>query len=184
MSRYIHDVPRYASEKSLEVSTNFEKLLTVHLRELAVPVTFLDMHFSGRFDFSRVKVQLITSKPGSSRGLLAESNGLLRLRRAVADLDERSEMVKNGVHLEYCSGSVGHLNDKWLKEFYDCAIGRKFINLAKMDCEVPPCSVVFPTYDDVKACDELARSVCAFGHGHLISEVELTCCIHRWHLRT
>lgn len=157
--RYIHDLPRYASNKALPPNTAFEKLLTVHLRELSVPSTFFDLHFSGRFDFSSVKVHLITSKPGISSGLLAESNGLLRLRRIITELEERSEMIKNGVVIEYCSGSVGHLNDKWLKEFYDCAIGRKLVGLAKLDCDIPPVEVVFPTYTDVEECDDLARTV-------------------------
>lgn len=68
-------------------------------------------------------------------------------------------MIKNGVVIEYCSGSVGHLNDKWLKEFYDCSIGRKLVGLAKLDCDIPPVEVVFPTYTDVEQCDDLARTV-------------------------
>ncbi|KAK9897498.1 phospholipase D/nuclease [Cystobasidium minutum MCA 4210] len=156
---YIHDVPRYASNKALAPNTAFEKLLTVHLRDLSVPSSFFDFHFSGRFDFSSVKVHLVTSRPGISSGLLAESNGLLRLRKIVSELEERSEMIKNGVSLEYCSGSIGHLSDKWLKEFYDCAIGRKLVSLAKLDCDIPPIEVVFPTYTDVEECDDLARTV-------------------------
>lgn len=157
--RYIHDLPRYASKKALQPNTAFEKLLTVHLEGLAVPSSFFDLHFSGRFDFSSVKVHLITSRPGLSSGPLAESSGLLRLRKVVSDLEERSEMIKEGVHLEYCAGSIGHLNDKWLKEFYDCAIGRKVVPLAKMDCDIPSVEVVFPTYTDVEECDEMARKV-------------------------
>lgn len=82
------------------------------------------------------------------------------MRKIVSELEERSEMIKNGVHLEWCAGSIGHLNDKWLKEFYDCAIGRKLVTLAKLECDVPSISVVFPTYTDVEGCDDLARTVC------------------------
>jgi tyrosyl-DNA phosphodiesterase-1 len=159
--RYIHDLPRYASNKALSPNTSFEKLLTSHLRDLNVPDTFFNLHFSGRFDFSRVKVHLITSRPGLSSGILSESSGLLRLRKIISTElgEERKEMIKNGVKIEYCAGSIGHLNDKWLKEFYDCAIGRKMLSLAKLECDVPDISLVFPTYDDVEACDELSRMV-------------------------
>ena len=160
----MHDLPRYASNKALSPNTSFEKLFTVHLRDLNVPTSFLDLHFSGRFDFSAIKVHLLTSRPGLSSGILSESSGLLRLKKIISEylVEERIEMLKNGIHLEICSGSIGHLNDKWLKEFFDCASGKKFLKLAKLDCDIPSIEIVFPTYTDVEKCDEVARTVSFF----------------------
>lgn len=73
--------------------------------------------------------------------------------------EERKEIIRDGMHLEICSGSIGHLNDKWLKEFFDCAGGKKRLTLAKLDCDIPSIEIVFPTYTDVEKCDELARTV-------------------------
>jgi hypothetical protein len=108
------------------VNTKFEKLLTVHLRELGCPKSFLERHFSGRFDFSAVRVQLVTSRPGAASGPLAESSGLLRLRRTVLEMDGiRSKILKHGLRLECCTGSVGWLNEQWLREFCDVASGKQ-----------------------------------------------------------
>ena len=159
-SRYIHDLPRFSSNKALKVNTKFEKLLTVHLRELGCPKSFLERHFSGRFDFSAVRVQLVTSRPGAASGPLAESSGLLRLRRTVLEMDGiRSEILKHGLRLECCTGSVGWLNEQWLREFCDVASGKTRLEKVSRDCKVPDVRVVFPTYEDVDGCDELARKV-------------------------
>jgi hypothetical protein len=175
IGRYIHDVPRFASGKVLKVNTSFEKLLTVHLRELGCPNSFFDYHFSGRFDFSSVKVSLVTSRPGNSSGLLVESSGLLRLRSIVSKMkDIRSDMLKNGVHLEYCAGSIGWLNAKWLKEFYDCATGRSRLGLAEHDCPIADVSVIFPTDKDIEECDEYSRTVAKGNIGSYMSWTNAT----------
>lgn len=157
---YIHDLPRFASNKALKVNTSFEKLLLVHLKELGVPSAFFEA-FSGRFDFSAVRVSLVTSRPGGASGPLAESSGLLRLRRVVSELpgEVRAEMLKKGVQLECCTASVGMLEDKWLKEAYDCAIGKARLKTSEYGCDIPDVKIVFPTFEDVENCDYIAKEV-------------------------
>ena len=157
----------------------------MHLKELGVPSSFFDKHFSGRFDFSSVRVQLITSRPGSCSGPLAESSGILRLRKIVSNLEPgvRGEMLKNGVRLAYCAGSIGWMEDKWLKEFYDCAIGKARLKLADYGCEIPDVQIVFPTFEDVEKSDTIARLVGRFSREHSVSS-QLTKMVSRHVPRT
>ena len=127
------------------------------MQQLCIPEDYLKDRFTGRFDFSSVRVQLVTSKPGVSSGESTEDSGMLMLRRAVGEYDDlRKEMLRKGVILEYCA-SIGHLREKWLKEFYDSAIARSRLTLAEHDCPVPPVRVVFPTETNVKAWDKTSR---------------------------
>lgn len=133
----------------------------MHLKDLRVPSSFFDKHFSGRFNFSSVRVSLITSRPGAVVGPLAESSGLLRLRKVVSGLsgESRAEMLRDGVQFELCTASVGMMEDKWLRETYDCAIGKSRLKLAEYGCEIPDVKIVFPTFKDVENCDYIAREV-------------------------
>ena len=68
-------------------------------------------------------------------------------------------MLRDGVKLEYCAGSIGWMEDKWLKEFYDCAIGKTRLKLSDFGCDVPDVSIPFPTFKDVENRDVIARKV-------------------------
>lgn len=146
---YIHDLPKLPVRK--KPSSDFETGLLAHLQALGTPQEFLDS-IQGRYDYSSVKVQLVTSVPGVHSGTKAENHGLLRLRRVVKDLDLNLARAKskNQLRLEVCAASIGNLNAKWLDGFFDCAIGRKRIQVPETDCDVPSeLKIFYPTTEDV-----------------------------------
>ncbi len=158
---YIHDLPKRRSRTSAPPSS-FEADLLAHLQALNVPEEFLDS-VRELYDFSSVKVQLVTSAPGTYSGVArAEKHGLLRLRRVVMDLgvDLRRKKREGALRLEVCAASVGNLSARWLDGFYDCALGRKYLEVAAAggaDCDVPDLKLFFPTTGDVGAANEDAR---------------------------
>jgi tyrosyl-DNA phosphodiesterase-1 len=158
---YIHDVPRLLSRAKDERS-GFEADLLAHLQALGTPDEFVDS-IRGNFDYSAVKVHLVTSVPGVCSGVKAETHGLLRLRRVVRNLDLKlpDKQDEGKLRLEVCAASIGNLSAKWLNGFHDCALGRQTIEVAGEDCAVPDLKLFYPTVGDVKkACDsaQLAAS--------------------------
>lgn len=148
---YIHDVPKLRSRTSSMF--DFETGLLAHLQALGTPQNFIDS-IQGQYDYSNVKVQLITSVPGVHSGVKAENHGLLRLRRVVLDLGMKLARAKGKekLRLEVCAASLGNLSAKWLDVFFDCAIGRKFVEVteATNDCGVPKeLRIFYPTTEDV-----------------------------------
>lgn len=98
------------------------------------------------YDYSAVQVQLVTSQPGVCAGIKAEKHGLLRLRRAIQDLDlDLPEQESGKLRLEICAASIGNLNAKWLNGFNDCALGKESIGIADADCAVPDLKLFYPT---------------------------------------
>ncbi|KAI1274225.1 tyrosyl-DNA phosphodiesterase I [Xylaria sp. FL0933] len=154
---YIHDIPKRASP-STRSPTGFEADLLSHMEALGTPAAFLDS-IRGIYNYSTVKVHLITSIPGTCSGTKAEQHGLLRLRRIVKQLDlklsekERAEELQ----LEICTASVGSLNAKWLNGFYDCALGKDTLKTHDGACDVPKLKLFYPTMQDVKNADEVAQ---------------------------
>ncbi|RYP89309.1 hypothetical protein DL770_004461 [Monosporascus sp. CRB-9-2] len=154
---YIHDVPELPSGERVTPSS-FEAQLLEHLQALKVPDAFVDS-IRGVYDYSKVKVHLVTSVPGTHAGPRAEKHGLLRLRRVVKDLDVdlRRKMREGDLQLEVCTASVGNLSAKWLDGFHDCALGRKYLEVVDGHCDVPDLKLFYPTVQDVKSADEVAQ---------------------------
>lgn len=151
---YIHDLPKLGARKKAKVS-GFEAGLLAHLQALGTPQEFVDS-IEGMYDYSSVKVHLVTSVPGVHSAAKAENHGLLRLRRVVKDLglDLARRKTKEELRLEVCAASIGNLSSKWLDGFFDCAMGRKFIEIPETDCDVPKeIKLFYPTTDDVVAAD-------------------------------
>ncbi|KAI0475335.1 tyrosyl-DNA phosphodiesterase-domain-containing protein [Xylariaceae sp. FL0804] len=173
---YIHDLPRRrGSGASHSTPSGFEADLLAHLEALNTPAEFIDS-ISGRYDYSAVKVHLVTSVPGTHAGARAEAHGLLRLRRAVRDLglglEERERAGR--LQLEVCAASVGNLSARWLRGFHDCALGRERLRLDEPGSggngasssssstrgvvAVPPdLKIFYPTVEDVRRADADAQ---------------------------
>lgn len=148
---YIHDVPKLSARKNSTYI--FETELLAHLQALGTPQEFIDS-IQGQYDYSAVKVRLVTSVPGVHSGAKAEDYGLLRLRRVVVDLGLKLARAKSKdqLRLEVCAASIGNLNAKWLDGFFDCAIGRGFVEVPAPsdECQVPKeLKLFYPTTEDV-----------------------------------
>jgi tyrosyl-DNA phosphodiesterase-1 len=153
---YIHDMPKLSSRAKSELSS-FEADLLAHLQALGTPDIFLDS-IRGMYDYSKVKVHLVTSVPGVCAGVKAEKYGLLRLRCVIQGLAlGLAEKKSSELRLEVCVGSVGNLSAKWLNGFYDCVLGKDTIKVAAENCAVPDFRLFYPSVVDVKRADPLAQ---------------------------
>ncbi|TGJ84554.1 hypothetical protein E0Z10_g4208 [Xylaria hypoxylon] len=152
---YIHDVPKRPSP-STRSPAGFEADLLSHMEALGTPKDFLDS-IQGVYDYSTVKVHLITSVPGTCSGAKAEKHGLLRLRRIVKEMDLKLPEKAEELQLEVCTASVGNLNAKWLHGFYDCALGKDTLGTHDDVRDVPKLKLFYPTMQDVKKADEAAQ---------------------------
>jgi tyrosyl-DNA phosphodiesterase 1 len=152
---YIHDMPKLSSRSRSEPSS-FETDLLAHLQALGTPDAFLDS-IRGKYDYSKVKVHLVTSVPGVCAGIKAEKHGLLRLRRVIQDLDLKLPEKESGkLRLEICVGSIGKLSATWLNGFSDCALAKKIIGVASEGCVATDLKLFYPSVGDVKKADESA----------------------------
>ncbi|KAI0451009.1 tyrosyl-DNA phosphodiesterase I [Xylaria acuta] len=154
---YIHDIPKRSSQ-STRSPAGFEADLLSHMEALGAPKAFLDS-IRGVYDYSGVKVHLLTSAPGTCSGAKAEQQGLLRLRRIVKQLNLKlPEKESSGeLQLEVCTASVGNLSAKWLNGFYDCALGEDTLQTHDGTRDVPKLKLFYPTTQDVKNADEAAQ---------------------------
>ncbi|TVY67547.1 Tyrosyl-DNA phosphodiesterase [Lachnellula suecica] len=117
-----------------------------------------DSFLTGMYDYSRVKVHLVTSVSGVCSGLKAEKHGLLRLRRVVQSLDlGLPKKESHGMRLEICAASIGNLSAKWLNGFNDCALGRQKIREASESCAVPDLKLFYPSVGDVDKAHASAK---------------------------
>lgn len=154
---YIHDLPKVAERQEGQVST-FETDLLAHLTALGTPVEFVNS-IRGKYDYSTVKVHLASSVPGTYSGIRAQDSGLLRLRQIIGslDLDLAKKKRQGKLQLEICAASLGNLSARWLDGFYDCALGRKYLEVVE-DCDVPSgLKLFYPTIEDVRSADEEAQ---------------------------
>ena len=153
---YIHDLPKLPSKATSGLSS-FETGFLAHLQALGTPDEFLDT-IRGMYDYSKVKVHLVTSVPGVCSGIKAEKHGLLRLRRVVQGLDlNLPDKDSKDLTLEICAASIGKLNAKWLNGFHDCALGKEKIQIAGDNCAIPDLKLFYPTVGDVKKADASAQ---------------------------
>lgn len=153
---YIHDLPKRSTKANSQL--RFETEFLAHLEALNTPETFI-YSIRGWYDYSKVKVHLVTSIPGAKSGEKADKHGLLRLRHVVTGLDlGLSDMSSKELRLEVCMASIGYLRTKWLNGFYDCALGKSKIELAEDDAAVPDLRLFYPSMDDVRVkADEDAK---------------------------
>lgn len=154
---YIHDLPKRRRRAKSEPS-GFEADLLAHLQALNTPEAFLGS-IRGAYDYSTVKVHLLTSVPGTHSAARAKKHGLLRLRRVVQDMDlglAKKATVKK-LQLEVCAASIGNLSAKWLAGFYNCALGKGRLGITDDEHEVPPMKLFYPTVEDVKEAEPEAQ---------------------------
>lgn len=155
---YIHDLPKLATQQQQGQMSIFESDLLVHLKALGTPAEFITS-IHGKFDYSTVKVHLATSVPGTYSGTKAQDCGLLRLRQIIRGLDlNLAQKKRQGkLQIEVCAASLGNLSVRWLDGFYDCALGRKYLEVTD-DCEVPSdLKLFYPTVEDIRSADEEAQ---------------------------
>ncbi|KAI0471415.1 tyrosyl-DNA phosphodiesterase I [Xylaria cf. heliscus] len=154
---YIHDVPKRSSP-SKEPPRGFEADLLSHMEALGAPKAFLDS-IMGQYDYSTVKVHLLTSVPGTYSGENAEKYGLLRLRRIINEMNLNlpGKDESDAFQLEVCTSSVGSLSTKWLNGFYDCALGKDTLETHDEARDVPKLKLFYPTTQDVRKADEAAQ---------------------------
>jgi hypothetical protein len=153
---YIHDLRKLSSRATSEPSS-FEAGLLAHLQALGTPDVFLDS-IRGMYDYSTVKVHLVTSVPGVCAGIKAEKHGLLRLRHVIQALDLKLPEKESGeLRLEICAASIGNLSAKWLNGFNDCALGQETIGVAGEGCAVPDLRLIYPSVGDVKKAHDSAQ---------------------------
>ncbi|KAJ7704702.1 tyrosyl-DNA phosphodiesterase-domain-containing protein [Mycena metata] len=153
---FIQDFPRISppaddDESQPEyVETTFERDLKRHIEQLGCPEDFLDRYFKpGKFDFSGVKVHLVTSVPGNYFGTEATEYGQLALRRIVRKKILRSYKVDKlpKMTFEICTASVGHLeNEDVVKNFLESCAGNRQESIEGK----PELKFVFPTLRDVQ----------------------------------
>lgn len=155
---YIHDLPKLSGKSRKRPMTEFEDGLMSHLRLLRVPEDFVES-IEGLYDYSSIKVHLITSVPGTFSGSKAERHGLLRLRNVVKTLNLGlpAKKSRGNVHVEVCTASIGNLNTKWLNGFHDCVLGKKDIAVASANSRAPEIKIVFPTSKNVESASAVAR---------------------------
>ncbi|KAI1333312.1 tyrosyl-DNA phosphodiesterase-domain-containing protein [Xylariaceae sp. FL0255] len=147
---YIHDCPKL-SEPSRSSPAGFEADLLAHMAVLGAPEQFL-ASIRGVYDYSGVKVYLITSVPGVCAGAKAEQHGLLRLRRVIKQLG-----LPPFEKLEVCTASVGNISAKWLSMFDECVRGKDTLKATYGLSTVPDMKLFYPTVSDVKNASEVAR---------------------------
>ncbi|KAJ7611404.1 tyrosyl-DNA phosphodiesterase-domain-containing protein [Mycena polygramma] len=149
---FIQDFPRVAAGAKY-AQTDFETHLSRHVEALKCPADFLEMYLTpGVFDFSAVKVHLVTSIPGSRSGMEAVEYGQLRLRHVV-----RQEILKRytktklpRMFFEVCVGSVGHLeNEGVVTNLLESCAGNRQKSIEGQ----PALKLVFPTSADVEKTD-------------------------------
>lgn len=153
---YTHDLPKLATQQ--QSLSAFESDFLVHLEALGTPIEFISS-IQGNYDYSTVKVHLVTSVPGTYSGIKAQDCGLLRLRRIIGSLDLNLPQKKRQgkLQIEVCAASLGNLSARWLDGFYDCAMGRKYVEITE-DCDVPGgLKLFYPTVEDVRSADEEAQ---------------------------
>lgn len=165
---YIQDLPKL-STRSAAKRSSFESDLLSHLQALGTPAHFRES-IIGQYDYSKVKVHLVTSTPGVCSGIKAENHGLLRLRRVIKGLDLKLPKESEKFQLEVCAASIGNLNTKWLNGFYDCAVGKETIGVASEDDAVPDLKLFYPSVGDVKKADPSAQDAASnIGQGQSVS---------------
>lgn len=151
---YIHDLPKLPS-RSGQKTTGFEADLLSHLRALGTPEEFVSS-IEGIYDYSGVKVHLVTSVPGTHSKDRAQQYGLLRLRRVLQELGLNLEQKRSAgdLRLEICTASLGNLSAEWLTGFVDCAMGTDLIKAPEPGIDVPEeLKLFYPTNDDVMAAE-------------------------------
>jgi tyrosyl-DNA phosphodiesterase-1 len=153
---YIHDLPKHSSRATTKLSS-FEMDFLAHLEALSTPEAFIDS-IRGMYDYSKVKLHLVTSAPGVCSGAKAEKHGLLRLRQVIRNLDLKlPSKDKKELRLEVCAASIGNLSAKWLNGFNDCALGKEKIAIADSDDSVPDLKLFYPSVGDVKKAHTSAQ---------------------------
>lgn len=153
---YIHDLPRLSVRcQQTKAKPDFESSLMNHLQVLGTPQKFLDS-IDGMYDYSSVKVQLVTSVPGDHEGATAERYGILRLRKTIRSLQlDLAMRSKKELRFEICASDIAKISVKWLNEFLDCAMGRTIVEvLSGTDCDASAeLKIFYPTEQDALRAD-------------------------------
>lgn len=196
---YVHDFHRLPERaagtkapKRTPAAKEWERTLFGHALDLGMPRDYMDAVLAKRFDFSRVRVSLIASKPGITRPDLDDGDemayGLLRIKQLVGE-------EKTIAGMEICSASVGalHINDgAWLRQVWYAVSGGKIDWEPKTGNNgrgAPPMmSIVYPAKKDVDDLEEAGllvlpkSSACQMGASAPRSSTALTMpgCHTKW----
>ncbi|KAJ7605912.1 tyrosyl-DNA phosphodiesterase-domain-containing protein [Roridomyces roridus] len=155
---YIQDFPSLSPESAKTYrEPKFQADLRAHLEDLECPKDFLPYLRERAFDFSAVKVHLVTSKPATHSKEWSEAYGQLRLRSIVRDhiLKGYTKETVPEMEFEACTGSVGVLTKAGLVKnlVESCAGGLQHSIEGR-----PKLKFVFPSYEDVANSNGIGKS--------------------------
>ncbi|KAL8279844.1 hypothetical protein RQP46_007694 [Phenoliferia psychrophenolica] len=124
----------------------------------SLPIT---LSIKSKYNFTKAAGSLIPSQPGAFHGNAFGSMGIGRLRElALPLLAGVSAKELKRTRLEVCTASVGKCEELWLQQMWHLAVGKTVETLpldVDEDVKLPPITIVYPTADSAKACDQDAR---------------------------
>ncbi|GAA5990801.1 hypothetical protein JCM11641_005174 [Rhodosporidiobolus odoratus] len=162
---FIMSFPEFPTPARLDQVTPFEQMLLSHCFSRDCPQVFLDL-ISRRYDFSaaRDRIHLVVSEPKVKHGAVADSYGALRLNALARQLIDKKYIKKDRLELEICTGSVGVLNETWVRKMDWLLKGKRVDKLMDIieegevdELEMPEWRVEFPTKQNVWSCDYAVR---------------------------
>ncbi|BGP44047.1 hypothetical protein JCM10449v2_008104 [Rhodotorula kratochvilovae] len=155
---FVQSFKKLAAPERGGPATDFEQRLFEHMEALGCPSTFL-ARLRGKYDFSATtdRVHLVPSTPGVKPFPLCDDYGAFRLGTLAREIIPRAE--RRDVQLEFCCGSVGKLQTaaEWMKRMHRVLRGRDPQRAVEFDVDevdLPRWRIVFPTSENVKACEE------------------------------
>jgi tyrosyl-DNA phosphodiesterase-1 len=120
---WVQDFPRFqmrdnngaiaiTKKPSNSIGEDFKETLQDYLDRLGIDKNWIELH---KYDFSRVRVILISSVPGYHKGATMHNYGHLKLRRILGQ-EKFDSLYKHSSYICQIS-SIGSLSDKWIREF-------------------------------------------------------------------
>ncbi|KAL1920607.1 uncharacterized protein VTP21DRAFT_984 [Calcarisporiella thermophila] len=146
---YVQDFPSFPVPGGVD-SSEFSRDLLDFVTAMCVPSTFLAM-FSD-YDFSKARVQLVCSKPGTHSGADLEKYGHTRLAHLVRKCGAQCDL-EDGLAVECQTSSLGSLNRSYLLELYRSFCGQPLSESRthKLESpELPPVAIIYPTLQTVE----------------------------------
>ncbi|BGP20871.1 hypothetical protein JCM10213v2_009036 [Rhodosporidiobolus nylandii] len=163
---YVQAFPELPTPIDPSSATPNERDFLEHLSSIGFPPSVISS-IAGRYDWTLAqgRINIVASTPGTKSGPGAEEYGLLRLN-ALARKLLSPELKKDNIKLEICTGSVGKLNEEWIKTADWMLKGKSVEELAeklKKDevkrLKMPDdWTVVYPSSATVNACSDEAKA--------------------------
>lgn len=137
---FIQDLPRTETV----TRSNFCESLKTKLAVLGFEKSIITLNELLKFDWSRVKVDLVYSVPGMET---------INTAKGLAMLSQYVPISREGLSIEVQGSSLGSLEQSWLTDFTSCCHGR----LEKdpdQDAQLTSLKIIFPTMDYVRNSPE------------------------------